>query len=227
MSYPTITTYPEACQAVAHLGILPLSATIPDHPSLADITARDAWHTSTETDPWRWRNRFATEGIAAYGRFIGSKPWLVAREVFPLVHCILAGSSSVEERYRAGAMARPATQLYAIIQQQEIIDVRELRKQSGMQGRDDKADFDRALIDLQNLTAIVMSGTAPHHNAEGSRSGWDGTCYMLADAWMRQHGIAATQSTPTEAHAQLLSWLTPRWEEGALAYVRKKLALRS
>ena len=227
MSYPVISTYIEACQEIARLGILPLSATIPDHPSLADITAPDAWHTGADTDPWRWRNRFATEGIAAYGRFIGSKPFLVAREVFPLVHCILAGTRSVEERYRAGTLARSSIQLYNIMQEQEIIDVRELRKQAGMQDKTEKADFDRALIDLQNISAIVMSGTAPNQSADGSKSGWDGTCYMLAAIWMKQHDLAATPLSQDAARAQLFDQLAPYWAESALVYLQKKLIARN
>ncbi len=223
MSHPTVTTYEEACQVIAQLGILPLSSFIPNHPSLESITQPEAWHTGTETDPWRWRTRFATEGVAAYGRCIGAKPLLISREIFPLVRCLLAGTETIEERYAAGTLARSVIQLYEIIQQQDIIDVRALRRQAGMQDKADKTAFDRALIDLQNAGEIVMSGTASNRNNAGTSSGWDGTCYMLADTWMHQHTITASSLTPAAAKAQLLGWLTPRWEEGALAFLQKKL----
>ncbi|HEU5376469.1 MAG TPA: hypothetical protein VFV38_13580 [Ktedonobacteraceae bacterium] len=222
MPHPSVTLYDEACQIVAQLGILPLSGSIPDHPSLDSITQPSAWHTSLETDPWRWRNRFATEGVAAYGRFIGSKPFLVAREIFPLVKRLLTGSTTVEERYAAGTLARSTLQLYQIIQEHDIIDVRALRKQAGMQNKTDKNAFDRALIDLQNAAEIVMSGTTSPKNDQGS--GWDGTCYMLAEHWMVQHNIPTLSLTPAEARTQLFSWLKPRWEESALLYLQKKLA---
>ncbi len=223
MSHQIVTTYEEACHAVAQVGIMPLSNFIPDHPSLEAITRDDAWHTSAETDPWRWRNRFATEGVAAYGRFIGSKPLLISRDIFPLVCSLLTGDRTIEERYVAGTLARSALQLYEIVQQHEIIDVRALRKQAGMQDKADKTAFDHALIDLQNTAAIVMSGTASNRNEQGTSSGWDGTCYMRADAWMDQHNITPTRLAPAEAHTQLFAWLAPRWEEGALAFLRKKL----
>ena len=82
MSYPIVKTYEEASRAIEHLGILPLSRSIPAHPSLDSITEPAAWHTGTETDPWHWRDRFASEGIAAYGRFLGSRPILVAQGIF-------------------------------------------------------------------------------------------------------------------------------------------------
>lgn len=223
MSHPIVKTYEEACQAVAQLGILPLSATIPDHPSLTDITEASAWHTGMETDPWRWRNRFATEGIAAYGRFIGSKPFLVSRELFPLFKCALAASTSLDERYAAGTLARPVIRLYEIIQQHEIIDVRALRKQAGMQHKTEKNAFDRALIDLQNTADIVMSGTASNRNEQGATSGWDGTCYMLAENWMDQHGIEPCTLNRAQARKQLFAQLQPRWEKDAILYLQKKI----
>lgn len=223
MSHPGVTTYEEACQSVAQLGILPLSSFIPDHPSLDSITQASAWHTGLETDPWRWRNRFATEGVAAYGRFIGSKPLLVSREIFPLVKCLLAAPTTLEERYAAGTLARSVIRVYEVIHEHDIIDVRELRKQAGMRDKADKNAFDHALIDLQNTGEIVMSGTASNKNEQSASSGWDGTCYMLAERWMEQHNITATPLERAAARTQLFTWLKPRWEAGALAYVQKKL----
>lgn len=224
MLHPIVKTYAEACQTVAQLGIVPfLSASIPDHPSLDTLTEPAAWHTDQDTDPWRWRNRFATEGVAAYGRFIGSKTLLISRELFPLVKCLLAAPTTLDERYAAGTLARSVIQLHEIIQQHEIIDVRALRKLAGMQDKADKNAFDRALIDLQNNAEIVISGTASNRNEQGTSSGWDGTCYMLAERWMEQHGIQPTSLARAEARTQLFAWLKPRWEASALLYLQKKL----
>ena len=116
MSHLIVKTYEEASQAVEHLGILPLSGWIPGHPSLDSITEPAAWHTGADTDPWRWRDRFASQGLAAYGRFLGSRPILIARGVFPLVKCLLASPQPVKERYAAGLLARSTVQIYQIIQ---------------------------------------------------------------------------------------------------------------
>src|ERR1700736_1596652 len=101
MSHPMAISFAEAAEVVQHFGILPLSSFIPDHPSLVSITRPDAWHTGdgAESDPWLWRDRFAMEGIAAYGRFLGDKPLLVSREIFPILKCVLAPAETVEERY--------------------------------------------------------------------------------------------------------------------------------
>jgi hypothetical protein len=224
MSYRIVTTYEEASSAVEHLGLLPLSGFIPGHPSLESITEPGAWHTGADTDPWHWRDRFASEGVAAYGRFLGSRPILIAHGVFPLVKCLLASAHTVNERYAAGLLTRSTVQLYEIIQRHPGIEVRMLRKLAAMQDKADKRAFDHALIDLQNRADIVISGVAENRTEQGTKSGWNGTCYMLAEGWMEEHGITPLQLAPTDAWTQLSAWLEPRWEEQAVWYVQKKLA---
>ena len=227
MSHPIVKTYGEACRVVEELGILPLSGFIPDHPSLDSITEPTAWHTGAETDPWHWRVRFATEGIAAYGRFLGFRPILIAQGVFPLVKCLLASPQTVKERYAAGLLARSTVQIYETIQHNPSVEVRALRKMVGMQGKAEKNAFDHALIDLQKTLDIVISGVGENRNDQGNKSGWNGTCYMLAEHWMEEHGIKTLQLSSANAKLQLFAWLKPRWEENALLYLQKKLPLFS
>ena len=227
MSHPIVKTYGEACRVVEELGILPLSGFIPDHPSLDSITEPTAWHTGAETDPWHWRVRFATEGIAAYGRFLGFRPILIAQGVFPLVKCLLASPQTVKERYAAGLLARSTVQIYETIQHNPSVEVRALRKMVGMQDKAEKNAFDHALIDLQKTLDIVISGVGENRNDQGNKSGWNGTCYMLAEHWMEEHGIKTLQLSSANAKLQLFAWLKPRWEENALLYLQKKLPLFS
>jgi hypothetical protein len=219
VSHLIVKTYGEASRVVEQLGILPLSGFIPAHPSLDSITEPAAWH----TDPWHWRDHFASEGIAAYGRFIGSRPILIAQGVFALVKCLLASPQTVKERYEAGLLARSTVQIYETIQHNHGIEVRTLRKLVGMQDKADKNAFDHALIDLQNTADIVISGVAENRNDQGTKSGWNGTCYMLTEYWMEEHGIKPLQLSPAEAKTQLFAWLKPRWEENAMLYLQKKL----
>src|SRR5260370_20817365 len=127
LSHPIVNTYEEACDVVEHLGIVPLSSFIPDHPSLVSITQDSAWHTGRDTDPWLWRDRFAGEGIAAYGRFLADKPLLISREMFPLIRCLLAASETVADRYTAGILAKPPTPIYECISENDGLHLRIIR----------------------------------------------------------------------------------------------------
>ncbi len=224
MPYPMALTFTETAQVIEHLGILPLSSFIPDHPSLVSITREDAWHTGADTDPWLWRDRFAIEGIAAYGRFLGDKPLLVSREIFPVVQCVLASGETVEERYAAGLVANETLRIYTCIAENDDIDVRTLRRQAGMQHSSDKNAFDRSLNELQNAGEVVISGISERLNEQGNKSGWNSTCYMLADNWMQRHGIAKAHLLREQAKTELFAWLEPRWEASAVQYLKKRLA---
>jgi hypothetical protein len=224
LAHPIATTYEEACEVVEHLGILPLSSFIPSHPSLVSITLPEAWHTGNDTDPWLWRDRFAMEGIAAYGRFLGDKPLLISREMFPIVNCLLAQPQTVEERYKAGVLAKSTLRIYECIRENDDIDVRTLRVLTGMQHTSDKSAFDRSLAELQNTAEVVISGISERLNPQGNKSGWNSTCYMLADNWMARHGIENAQLLPAEAKPKLYAWIEQRWEESAAHYLKKRLA---
>ena len=69
---------------------------------------------------------------------------------------------------------------------------------TGMQQTSDKRAFDRALIDLQSSADLVISGISERLNEHGNKSGWNSTCYMLADHWMERHGIARALFAPGE-----------------------------
>jgi hypothetical protein len=224
MSHPIAITYEEACHVIENLGIVPLSSFIPDHPSLVSITQDAAWHTGTATDPWLWRDRFAGEGVAAYGRFLANKPLLISREIFPLVRCLLTPSETVADRYEAGNLAKPAARIYECIRENEGIDVRTLRILTGMQHASDKRTFDRSLTDLQSTADIVISGVSERLNEHGNKSGWNSTCYMLADSWMDLHGLTPVLCTRDEAKTKLFAWIEQRWDEGAVRYLQRKFA---
>ena len=222
LSHPIVNTYEEACHVIEDLGVVPLSSFIPGHPSLVSITQEAAWHTGTGTDPWLWRDRFAGEGVAAYGRFLAGKPLLISREMFPLVRCLLAPSETVADRYAAGNLSRPAARIYECIRENEGIDVRTLRMLTGMQGTSDKRAFDGSLTDLQGTSDIVISGISERLNEHGNKSGWNSTCYMLADHWMELHGIASVLFTREEAKTKLYAWIEQRWDENAIRYFKRK-----
>jgi hypothetical protein len=82
---------------------------------------------------------------------------------------------------------------------------------------------DRALTDLQNSTDLVISGIAAQLNEHGNKSGWNSTCYMLADHWMELHGIEQARFAPGEAKTTLYAWIEQRWEEAAVRSFRKRI----
>lgn len=218
-----VETFEEACEALEHWGIVPLSSFIPAHPSLESLTRPEAWHTGLQNDPWLWRDRFPAEGVAAYGRFLAGKPLLVASSLFPLLKCALSPAETVEERYQAGLLARSTLRVYSLISAQDGIDVKALRKLAEMQNKAEKNAFDHALLDLQGSTDVLIAGISGRLNVHGNKNGWNSTCYILAERWMADHNLTKAELTREEAQEQLLARLELHWSADALRYLRGKL----
>lgn len=213
--------YEDVTKIVKEVGILPLSSFIPDHPSLESITVHEQWHTGLETDPWLWRDRLPGDGIAAYGRFFAKKPLLISAELFPLIKNLLDEPYSVEERYADGELPKSAVELFHAVEENEGIDVKELRSKIGMKAKESKNEFDRALIELQSKTDIVIAGISERLNANGTKNGWNSTCYMTAKHWMELHGIKANTLPTPEAKSQLRALLQERFSAAAAVYLGK------
>jgi hypothetical protein len=219
-----IQSYEQAVDTIRRFGILPLSSCIPEHPSLESITAREAWHTGLDTDPWLWRDRFAAEGVAAYGRFFKKKPILVSAELFPLLHAALNDGQTPEERYEEGGMSIAAKKIHAAVEERGGIDTKSLRAEVGMKDKESKSDYDKALIELQESVDLVIAGISDRLNENGQKSGWNSTCYELADRWMRQHGQQPSSLHSRDAKQQLLAHLEPVCTEKAYAWFKKLFA---
>ena len=133
-----VKTYEEAIKVIEEIGILPLAPLLPDFPSLNSITSQDSWHSDTEFDPWIWRTKFSSDGVAGYGKFIKKKSILVSRQLLPYVKKVLGHDESVEERYFNGNVSKEAFNLYKIIREEEGIDTRALRIKAELKEKDTK-----------------------------------------------------------------------------------------
>ncbi|MFD2172197.1 hypothetical protein [Tumebacillus lipolyticus] len=221
-----VVTFQAASAAVQEFGVLPLSSFIPDHPSLESITTKESWHTGLETDPWLWRDRFAGEGVAAYGRFFAKKPILISAALFPLFKLAFGETRSVEERYAAGLVSKAVVELYRAIEANPGIDVKSLKKQVGMQEKERKSEFDRALIDLQASFEVVILGISERLNEFGNKNGWNSTCYIMADRWLELQGQSLPELSMTEAQEALFAQLEQQVSPGAFTYLQKVLRKR-
>lgn len=222
-----VKTYEQASDLIREIGILPLANLIPEFPSLDSVTEKEAWHNdhTPAADPWLWRDRFASEGVAAYGKFFKKKNILIAKELFPAVKALLGDERTVEERYEDGELSIAAKKIYVAIEHQGGIDTRALRKAVGMAQTEAKKDYDKALLELQESCDIVIAGVVGRVNDEGEKSGWSSMGYELADRWLEQKGLSADLPTVAEAKAKLQAHLERVTTPKAYAYLQKVLGL--
>ena len=218
-----ITTYEEAAELIRRVGILPLSSFVPEHPSLEGVTRKEAWHTGlVETDPWLWRDQFAGDGIAAYGRFFKKKPVLISADLFPMFKAAVGADTSVEDRYQDGLISRSVKLIYDAVDAQGGIDTKALRKAAMLADKEQKSEYDKALIELQESVDLVIAGISGGLlNDHGNKSGWNSTCYELAERWMAAHRLQEVDLHSSTARAELLARLQERTSEKASASFHK------
>jgi len=200
-----VKTYEEAIKVIEELGLLPLASLIPDYPSLNSLTLQENWHSDTEFDPWLWRTKFSSDGVAGYGKFIKKKSILVSRELLPYVKKVLGSNELIEERYFSGSISREANSIYKIISQEEGIDTRALRARAGLKEKEKKKVFENALLDLQGSMDIVISGIQEKKNIDGEKNGWSSTAFETYDSWTSRNKIANIDSSREDAKKYLIA----------------------
>ncbi|QFF99168.1 hypothetical protein PB01_10185 [Psychrobacillus glaciei] len=203
-----VTTYEDAIDVIEEIGILPLAPLIPNFPSLNTITLPENWHSKTEFDPWIWRTKFPTDGVAAYGKFIKKKSVLVSCQLLPYVKSVLGYAESVEERYFSGNVSKEALDIYKLISQEEGIDTRALRIKAGLKEKDKKRIFKNALLELQGSIDIVISGIQEKRNEAGEKNGWSSTSFETYDSWAVRNRIDTINTDKEESSMYLISFFS-------------------
>ncbi|MGG1572081.1 AlkZ-related protein [Fictibacillus sp. NRS-1165] len=193
----------------------------PDYPSLSSVTEKENWHSETEFDPWRWRTRFAADGVAAYGKFVKKKSVLISRELLPCFLAVMGSSKSVKDRYRDGEMSKEACDLHVIIQQDEGIDTRLLRAKAAMKSKEMKKPFDNGLLELQAGLDIVVSGTKEKQNDSGEKNGWNSTSYETIEHWTRKNKVEHIEDDREKARQKLLQHFSSITSPEAMKKIQK------
>ncbi|MFD1737373.1 hypothetical protein ACFSCX_12485 [Bacillus salitolerans] len=201
-----VKTYEDAVKIINEIGFLPLASLVPEYPSLNSITSKESWHTDTEYDPWIWRTKFSTDGVAGYGKFIQKKSILISRDLLPYVKKVLGYNEFVEDRYLKGNVSREALSIYKIIDEEAGIDTRVLRKKAGLQDKENKKVFDHALQELQGTMDIVISGIKEQKDENGEKNGWNSTAFETYESWSSRNGIQEIIMKREEAKDYLLQF---------------------
>ena len=220
-----VTTYEDAIRVIEEIGLLPLAPLIPDFPSLNTITLPEYWHSETEFDPWIWRTKFSTDGVAGYGKFIKKKSILVSRQLLPYVKRVLGYDESVEQRYFNGNVSKEAFEIYKIITQLEGIDTRALRIKAGLKESDKKKIFENALLELQGSMDIVISGIQEKRNEVGEKNGWSSTAFETYDSWAIRNKVDTIYTDKAESKKYLISFFSNVCSIDSLKKLEKIFAL--
>ncbi|MGN7764175.1 AlkZ-related protein [Paenibacillus sp. 22594] len=70
---------------------------------------------STGRGRWLWRIRIVQEGVAAYGKFFGTKASFIHTHLFPLFRTIQTSNKTVDERFKNGLISKMSHHIYDVL----------------------------------------------------------------------------------------------------------------
>lgn len=140
------------------------------------------WHTGEpETDPWEWRMRVLDEGNdIAYSKVFFKKSGYITKEWAPFFIAVRRENRSFEEAYSNGTISNYAKRIYNVIQKHGTLPLHAI-KQLASFDKDEKSQFDRALVELQMKMFLTMCGRQQKVSQKGQEYGWSSTVFCTTE----------------------------------------------
>ena len=166
------------------------------------------WHTGDpETDPWEWRMRVLEErDDIAYAKLFFKTSGFITREWYPYFYAVRRGGETLQDAYEDGKISRAAKRIYDIISEGSVA-LHEIKALGGFR-KDDKSQFDRAMIELQMGMYITMTGRRQKKNKYGLEYGWNSTVFATVEDFWAERGYeipdADRQESYEKIHQQIL-----------------------
>jgi len=140
------------------------------------------WHTEDpETDPWEWRMRVLRERWdIAYGKLFFKKSGYLTAEWYPYFLAARRGGISFEEAYASGTISHFAKRIYDVLAEDTMLPSHTIKRKA-MFGKDDKAVFDKGLVELQMKMFITTYGDEQRTSRDGIEYGWPSLCLCTTE----------------------------------------------
>ena len=189
-----------------------------------DWTNQDAldtpvkWHCGDRSlDPWEWWMRVLEERrYISYSKVFFKTSGFITRDWYPYFYSVRRNGESFEEAYAGGGISYMAKRIYEIVSAGEVA-LHEI-KALGSFGKEDKAQFNKAVVELQMRMFITMSGRQ-QKNKYGLEYGWNSTVFATVEDFWEMRGFAITECDAKESYEKIreqILRLNPMAEKNAI-----------
>lgn len=174
------------------------------------------WHCGDpEFDPWEWRMRVLEErGDIAYSKVFFKTSGFIAKDWYPCFYAVRRNGESFEEAYARGGISHAAKQIYGIVEAGETA-LHEIKALGGF-GKEKKALFDKAMVELQMGLYITMTGRRQKKNRYGVEYGWNSTVFTTVESFWAERGFTIPALDAEESYERIreqILLLNPAAEE--------------
>lgn len=158
------------------------------------------WHTGDpETDPWEWRMRVLEEREdIAYAKVFFNVSGFISKEWYPRFLAVRRGGETFDEAYECGAVSRMAKRAYDVIRELDSLPFHEI-KALAFVSREENAQFEQALTELQMKMFITIDGRARKVNKYGIPYGWSSTSFSTVESFWSRRGFELEDLDPDES----------------------------
>lgn len=161
------------------------------------------WHCGDpEVDPWEWRMRVLEERTdIAYAKVFFKTSGFISREWYPYFYAVRRNGETFDEAYERGAISHTAKRIYDIVRENHTA-LHEIKSLGGF-GKDDKSQFDRALVELQMGLFITMTGHRQKKNKHGMEYGWNSTVFTSVEHFWEERGFTIPELDADESYEDI------------------------
>lgn len=174
------------------------------------------WHCGDpEVDPWEWRMRVLEERTdIAYSKVFFKTSGYITKDWYPYFYAVRRNGESFEDAYEQGRISHTAKRIYDIVSQ-NYIALHEIKTQGGF-GKEDKSQFDRAMMELQMGFYITMTGRKQKKNKYGIEYGWNSTVFTTVENFWEERDFDLPKLDAKESYEKIKTQilkLNPNAEE--------------
>ena len=174
------------------------------------------WHCGDpEVDPWEWRMRVLEERTdIAYSKVFFKTSGFITKDWYPYFYAVRRNGESFEDAYAQGRISHTAKRIYDIVSQ-NYIALHEIKTQGGF-GKEDKSQFDRAMVELQMGFYITMTGRKQKKNKYGIEYGWNSTVFTTVENFWEERDFDLPKLDAKESYEKIKTQilkLNPNAEE--------------
>ena len=161
------------------------------------------WHCGDpDADPWEWRMRVLEERTdIAYAKVFFKTSGFITREWYPYFYAVRRDGETLQDAYEDGKISRAAKRIYDIVSDGHVA-LHEIKVLGGFR-KEDKAGFDRAMIELQMGMYITMTGRQQKRNRFGEEYGWNSTVFTTVESFWSDRGIDLPELDAAESYERI------------------------
>ena len=132
-------------------------------------------------------------------------------------YAVRRDGETLEDAYEDGKISRTAKRIYGIVSEGHVA-LHEI-KTLGNFHKEDKASFDRAMIELQMGMYITMTGRRQKRNRFGEEYGWNSTVFATVEEFWAERGYTLPDLDAADSYEKIrqqILRLNPAVEEKAI-----------